>query len=142
MIFLCGGMVEAYDGPLSVPARIVGFTFGGALIVAGLVQAEQLGLVMTPKWLVYLGNASYSIYLVHYLALAVIAKICQRMHMDDLVPHTVLFVVHVVGAVAASCVCHHLIEHPLHAWSKRFFRRAENSVAAADVAVEGIRKAA
>ena len=141
-IFLCAGMFEAYAGPLSVSTRIVGFTLGSALTLMGLVEAERSGLLKTPNWLVYLGNASYSIYLVHYLALAVIAKTCKRLHVDQHVPLAALFVLHVVGAVVAGCLCHHWIEHPLHVWSKRFFRRAIPAVAVAEVASQNARKAA
>jgi exopolysaccharide production protein ExoZ len=126
-IFLATGLCEASDGPLSTSTQCVGYTLGSALMLAGLVQAERLGLIQPPNWLVYLGNASYSIYLVHFLGLSILAKIAKAAHLDLYLPGTVLFCLHVAGAIAIGCVFHHIVEKPIHTWAKRFFRRVKTS---------------
>src|SRR5439155_324875 len=107
-IFVLTGTFEIYDGPLSPWTQCAGYTVGSALMLAGLVQAERARLLTPPGWLVYLGNASYSIYLVHFLALSVLAKLGKTAHLELHVPGTILFCMYAAGAVAGGCVFHHL----------------------------------
>jgi exopolysaccharide production protein ExoZ len=141
-LFLGAGMVEAFVRPLSALEQTLGYALGSAVALAGLIQAERSGLIQPPRWLVYLGNASYAIYLVHFLALSMIAKIAKASHLDVHVPGTLLFCVHVAGAIASGCVFHHLVEHPIHAWAKRLFRSAKTRPPAAVVAEPETRQAA
>jgi peptidoglycan/LPS O-acetylase OafA/YrhL len=102
-VFLGFGMAESYAGPLSPWTQALGFTLGSALMVAGLVQAERDRSAQPPRWLVDLGNASYSIYLVHFLSLSVMAKVATGMRLDAIVPLPLLFWLHVAGAVGVGC---------------------------------------
>ena len=106
------------------------------------MQAERAGLLVPPRWLVYLGNASYAIYLVHFLALSALAKMSKAAFLDEYVPAFVLFFMHVVGAIGVGCLFHHVVENPLHALTKRFFRRERKPVASESVAIPAMRKAA
>ena len=139
-LFLCTGMFDAYDGPLMPLQRTLGYTLGSALTLAGLVQAERSGLIQPAPWLVYLGNASYAIYLIHFPALSVLAKIAKAVQLDEYLPGTVLFCLLAAGAIGAGCLFHHVVENPLHTWTKRFFRRAKLVVALELIADPGIRK--
>jgi peptidoglycan/LPS O-acetylase OafA/YrhL len=121
-IFVGAGLIDSYYGPLSPLQQTVGYTLGSALTLAGLVQAERSGLIAPPDWLVYLGNASYAIYLVHFLALSVLAKGAKAVHLDAFLPGGVLFLLHVIGAIAVGILFHHFVEHPLHVWARRIFR--------------------
>ena len=141
-VFLGTGLFEAYDGPLGLWTQCVGFTMGSALTLAGLVQAERSGLLQPPRWLVYLGNASYGIYLVHFLGLSILAKIAKAGHLDEYLPGTVLFGLHVAGAIAIGCAFHHVVEHPIHAWAKRFFRAARTPSPSVVVPESAARQAA
>lgn len=124
LLFVGAGLCDAYAGPLSLTQMNLTYPLGSAMMVLGLVQAEQAGLVRTPRWLVYLGDASYAIYLVHFLALSILAKLSKVVHLEDRVPLSLLFVGHVVGAIVIGCVFHHLIEKPLHGLTKRYFQRS------------------
>lgn len=134
-IFLITGLFEAYDGPLSTWTQAAGYTIGSALALAGLVQAERSGLLQPPPWLAYLGDASYSIYLVHFLGLSILAKLAVAIHLDRIVPSMVLFWLLVAGAIAIACAFHHLVEHPIHHWAKRVLGRRPQAEAAPDKAV-------
>jgi exopolysaccharide production protein ExoZ len=141
-LFLTLGMVEVFHG-LSSWIYIAGYTLSSALIIAGLGESDRSGLTQAPKWLVSLGNATYSIYLVHFLALSVIAKLCKASQLDQYVPHIPLFFLHVAGAVGVGCMCHHWIEVPLYNWSKQFFRGVNPPpVLATEAAEVDVRKAA
>ena len=142
LIFVGAGMIDAYVEPLSAFEQILGYALGSSLALAGVVQAERSGLISPPRWLVYLGNASYAIYLVHFLALSVLAKITKSGHIDAYLPAGVLFGLFVLGAVGAGCLFHHLVEHPLHNLTKRYFRRERIDVRVAPAAESQVRQAA
>jgi peptidoglycan/LPS O-acetylase OafA/YrhL len=141
-IFIGAGMFDAYARPLSALEQTLGYTLGSALALAGLVQAERSGLIRAPGWLVYLGDASYAIYLVHFLALSVLAKLAKAAHLDVHLPGTMLFAMHALGAVGVGCAFHHLVERPLHRWTKQFFRGKRPAVAAESGTDELLRRAA
>ncbi len=141
-VFVGTGMFEAFDGPLSTWTQAAGYTCGSALTLGGLVQAERSGLIQPPRWLVYLGNASYSIYLVHFLGLSILAKLAKFGQLDLYVPSTVLFTLHVVGAIGIGCAFYHLVENPIHTWTKRFGRRAKAPEVAVPVPTPALSRAA
>jgi peptidoglycan/LPS O-acetylase OafA/YrhL len=90
---------------------------------------------------VYLGNASYSIYLVHFVTLSMLAKIAKWSRLDSILPSQILFCLHVLGAIAAGCIFHHLVDERIHRWAKRFFAKKPEA-APSTVVAEPARKAA
>ena len=141
-LFLGAGLLHVYHAPLSNLNATLGYALGSALMLGGLVQAERSGLIRPPNWLVYLGDASYAIYLVHFFALSVLAKIAKTLQLDAYLPGSVLFGLLALGSVGVGCLFHHLVEHRLHNLTKRFFRRERDSVVAQEAASEQVRKAA
>jgi peptidoglycan/LPS O-acetylase OafA/YrhL len=140
-LFMVAGVVWSYCAPLDYWHHVTCFVLGSCLLIAGLTEAERSGLIGAPRSLVYLGDAAFAIYLVHFLALSVIAKISTSQRLDHYLSDPVLFGLYVLGALGAGCACHHLIEHPLHVWSKRYFVRAKRP-AVGDIAAVEVRKAA
>jgi peptidoglycan/LPS O-acetylase OafA/YrhL len=118
-MFLGTGLVSIYSDTISPGMRSAGFTLGSALLLAGLVEWERTRAVTVPRFVLFLGNASYSIYLVHLLALSVLAKVTMATRLDTLVPHAVLFVGFVVGAIAAGAAFHLYVEVPLRAIGRK-----------------------
>jgi peptidoglycan/LPS O-acetylase OafA/YrhL len=112
-VFLAAGMFDVYVRPLGAHGRVVGYTTGSVLILAGLIEAERSGRLRVPGPLVFLGDASYSIYLVHFPALSVMAKVVKAVHLDAWVPAPLLFGLLAGGSVLAGCVFHLAIERPL-----------------------------
>lgn len=112
-LFLLTGMVEVYVRPLSMSEHVLGFMGASVLIMAGVIQAERSGLLHAPAWLVFLGDASYSIYLVHFPALSVLAKVAQKLRLDSWMPSPVLFCLLAAAAVGVGCLFHVAIERPL-----------------------------
>ena len=141
-LFLGAGILDAYVRPLTALEQTLGYALGSAVAIAALVQAERSGLIEPPRWLVYLGNASYSIYLIHFVVLSVLAKVVKASAFDLWIPGTVLFCLHVIAAIAVGCLFHHVIEHPIHVWAKRYFRRTKAPGITAPVQKEDVRKAA
>lgn len=140
-LFLGTGLVFAYHG-LSGWSYIIGFTVGSALIIAGCAEANRTGKLSAPRWLAYLGDATFSIYLTHLPVLSIIAKLCKWLRLDDVVPTMPLFGLHVIGAIAVGCLAYELVEKPLHHWSKRQFRREAPKETAPTVPEPEMRSAA
>jgi len=94
--------------------------FGAMLITLGLVEYERRGQLRVYAWLALLGDASYSIYLVHYpllFALAPRAVAFLPQHHIPLVPTMVLLT---LLPVAAGLLFHLLLERPLLRWMGGF----------------------
>jgi exopolysaccharide production protein ExoZ len=94
--------------------------FGAMLISLGLVELERRGQLRVYAWLALLGDASYSIYLVHYPLLFVLSP-----RMPNLLPQRHLLVVCgmvflTLLSIAFGIVFHLLIERPLLKWMGGF----------------------
>ncbi len=85
---------------------------GSACLIVSLVLLERSGRIAPPKPLVYLGNASYSIYIVHYSVITLLAGIAVHFHLpiDNLVCLMAAGI-----AVCFGCLFHSLIDRPLQA---------------------------
>jgi exopolysaccharide production protein ExoZ len=123
LVFIATGVLDVYHGPLDVYGRTAGYTTGSTLIIAGLVAAEKAGTLAMPRWLTFLGDASYAIYLVHFPALSLLAKCARVVRLDAVLPGGVLFVSLALGAVGLSCAFYSFLERPLMNWAKRGFSR-------------------
>lgn len=84
-----------------------------SLVVYGLACAEQSGRISAPPSLVWLGDASYSIYLVHLPALSLLAKAWTSAGLRNAVSGTLMLPLFVALATAAGCLFHVAVERPL-----------------------------
>ncbi len=94
--------------------------FGAMLLTLGLVEFERRGQLRVYAWLALLGDASYSIYLVHYPLLWAIAPRAATVlpqHHIPLLPTAVLLT---LLSVAAGLLFHLLVERPLLRWMGGF----------------------
>jgi exopolysaccharide production protein ExoZ len=100
--------------------------FGGfsALTMMGLMLLEKTTRLQFPKFLIFLGDASYSIYLVHYIALSASAKIVYRTLLHHPVPMAVPFTVMAITALGFGIAVHLFVEKPLLRLLPRTLRRA------------------
>ena len=84
---------------------------GASLAVLGFAKAENAGTMVVGRHLRFLGDASYSIYLIHYPVLSILAK---AMFVTAASQWPLLcYVGMAVAAVAAGSLVHILIEKPL-----------------------------
>ncbi|MBU1348332.1 MAG: acyltransferase [Alphaproteobacteria bacterium] len=113
-IFLAGWIGAVVEAPfMKAPGSVLVFGVGASLIMIGLVGLERAGRVRTPDVLVVLGDASYSIYLIHFLAASALTKVAVRV--DDIVSLSPVlwFIIVAGGSVAAGMVFYYLVERPL-----------------------------
>jgi exopolysaccharide production protein ExoZ len=72
-----------------------------------------------PQWLIFLGDASYSIYLIHYPVISHLARIGfyidARLHLPIIVWGFLLM----AAGPGAGCLLHYYVERPLLKWLRR-----------------------
>jgi len=92
-------------------------------IGATAMTATLAGAVISPpKWLVFLGDASYSIYLAHLPALGVMAAVLSKLGGPWGLPPFIGFLIMFGCALAAGCLVYIMVERPL----MRYFANTKN----------------
>lgn len=107
-----------------------------ALILAAARLSPLLGRAPGAGVLVYLGEISYSTYMVHTLILLLYANLGPRLFgFWGAVPTTIHFVIVFALIIGASALSYHLIEQPARNWLNRHGpRRADRGVVPGRVA--------
>ncbi|MBI1181792.1 MAG: acyltransferase family protein [Alphaproteobacteria bacterium] len=110
-----------YEGPRPMAVQVVLMVFcAGA--VAGLVSMDVARVGRAPRLVVVLGNATYSIYLVHWLIGWVLTRVLQRVGAYHVVPSGVIYGGIVLAMAAGGVVVYFLVERPLLALAARYWR--------------------
>ena len=78
-------------------------------MVAGLAS----GRPPAPRWLSFLGDASYAIYLVHVPVMSAATLVVANLGLQEGVPPALMLALLVATGVAAGAVAHVLVERPL-----------------------------
>jgi peptidoglycan/LPS O-acetylase OafA/YrhL len=102
-------LVGALWLPLQLDAKRLVLAAGLAFLVTTCVVAEAAGRMTTPRWSVFLGGASYAIYLVHVPALSVLARLDAWLATNWATALLTL----TLGALAVGVLYHLLVEVPL-----------------------------
>lgn len=91
------------------------YLIAGALLIYGIAGIDLNYKVTLPKWVNFLGDASFSIFLTHALTLSLVSKIISysllrfNIDIDGAVIGIALFLI----AVLLGCVIHIVVEEPL-----------------------------
>jgi peptidoglycan/LPS O-acetylase OafA/YrhL len=86
---------------------------GSAFTILGAAGLELKGQLRIHEFLQFLGNASYSIYLVHYPFLMFFTPLVYKASLHAAVPLPVLLLTMIACATCVGCLTHVLIERPL-----------------------------
>lgn len=86
---------------------------GFALVVAGVAKLEQAGRLSAPLWLVFIGDASYTLYLLHESVSGLLLKVSMRLRLHQVLGPELLYGAVIVGTVALCCLAYVLLERPL-----------------------------
>lgn len=86
--------------------------FAGVLLAAVSVE-RSTGGGLVPAWLRHIGDASYSLYLLHLPVMGALLKVAQKLKLQAAIGPESTFLVVFAGTVAAACLAYRLIEHPL-----------------------------
>jgi exopolysaccharide production protein ExoZ len=106
----------AYFVTFSPPHYRVWFGMSVAPIVIGVAMLEREYSPRAIGWLLILGNASYSIYLVHFPIMAVAARLSLRLHSWEV---SMMFCV--FAGTALGVAYHFLVEKPGLRMARRLF---------------------
>lgn len=102
--------------PIGEPTRFIAFGVPAGVLLLTALWLEKRG-VTSPRLLIYLGNASYAIYLTHPITLAKIAPTVGRVtyFLDPILVWLTIGLV----AIAVGAAAYALIDEPLHRLLKR-----------------------
>jgi len=111
---------EALAGGLGETARNLLYGIASAAALAGVVSRERDRPFAVPAAISVLGAASYSIYLIHYPALSIVARGMQRAGVMAAMPEDVGFTLLCVVVVGLGAAVHYVVERPLLTSLRRF----------------------
>jgi exopolysaccharide production protein ExoZ len=86
---------------------------GFGLLVAGIAKLERGSHITVPAWMVLIGDASYSIYLLHANLETTLLKVAMGTHASHLIGSRATFFLVLIGSVALGCLAFHVVERPL-----------------------------
>jgi peptidoglycan/LPS O-acetylase OafA/YrhL len=86
---------------------------GLALTVAGVARLEARGWVRCPSWLVYVGNASYTIYLAHESLGGILLKLAIKSGAYAVLGAHAVYVITLVGMIGLGCAAYAAVEKPM-----------------------------
>jgi exopolysaccharide production protein ExoZ len=113
---IAGGLALLLAGPELAPTlpRFVLFGVPAAAVVAGMLALDALGAVRENRLFLLLGNASYSLYLVHPFVLSALSQFWRKAHLDTLPGGLALFALLAVLLCSLLAVLsYRLVELPL-----------------------------
>ncbi len=105
----------AYQTAVRPSLRFLPLAYGffALLAILGCMLIEKRRPLKIPKVLMILGDASYSLYLVHYAVISAAAKPLYRIWLRHPTPLAFQFIALVSLAIGAGLVVHYLVEAPL-----------------------------
>ena len=119
-LWLCGLCVAAAVayvvlllGALEGWNRFMYWGLPALLLVTGVVFGEQASQWQVPRWMVALGDSSYSFYLSHLLVMPAIGKVLAVTGLMRLVPPDVLILLMLGGSVLAGWLLYLTTEMPM-----------------------------
>ena len=111
-IFLTGVLLTGHLSRYGMAVRLIAGV-GAACALMGAMEVERWNVWRTPAWLVFLGDASYSIYLAHFMVVSAAARFGYSRWGRLPIPSAIWIVVLVVCGTGAGVLTHVLVERPL-----------------------------
>jgi len=125
-----------YTDSTNIPknwGRVILYTPPFAMIIYGASIMERAGRLSVPRWLVTLGDWSYSLYLSHYLVLIIIRRVWREaspylpetlvgrisLGAPGVIDNVVFFVVSLMLCLIAAGMSYYIIERPLLRLARR-----------------------
>lgn len=101
------------------------YLFGVAIAAAVLmfVQWEQSGKIHVPRWLAFLGDSSYGVYLVHGLIISGLIRFCASV--EFLQGYGSAMIILIIGSIIGGIAYYLFIERPALRYMRRRFIKAQ-----------------
>ncbi|NVZ71843.1 acyltransferase [Pseudomonas costantinii] len=117
LLFVTGCVINSYIGNWGFAWRAVLFGPASALIIYGLIDIERNGWRIFPRWLETFGDASYSLYIWHYVIIMVLMGASNSLGLINLMPGWLIVLAIILVCIAWSFISYRLIEKP----SQKYF---------------------
>ena len=111
-VVFVGAMIVAGPFNRSVIVRLVAGA-GAACLLLGAALLERQHRLTIPRWLTLLGDASYSIYLVHFMTISAIARFAYAHWRHLPIPIGGWMLLFILSGVIAGIATHYVVERPL-----------------------------
>jgi exopolysaccharide production protein ExoZ len=111
--FIACALYENHSGVEASFLLDVGYGIGAALVLCGAMFMELQGRLPIPRFLKLLGDASYAIYLAHYPAMSMLAKVFYPLWKRYPLPYIFPVVAMVATSTAIGVLIHLWIEKPV-----------------------------
>ena len=109
------------------PRPEIGILLFAALIPTIADPRDLLGRLLSTTILVYLGEISYSIYMMHWPVRVVLRNALQITDLLDKFPPALVVLTFVIATIIAASVSYHLVELPGRAWLRKALERFHGS---------------
>lgn len=123
-VALVGGYFAyyAYTGNdwLDVYSQVLIFSLPATFITYGVVVLERERGWVFARALTWIGDAAYSIYLTHVMAIVLAGRIWHAIGVPGWLPHLLFMAATVAFGIAVGKLCYELIEKPLTQYLRRF----------------------
>ncbi len=141
VFFVSVGLADLYEvWPLSTPFRTFFMGSAASVIVAAMAAGEAKRGWSVPKLLGAIGDASYSLYLVHMPLMTIGAAVIIKLGINGWMPMPLMLMGLVVGCIAASLIMHHLVEKPLTGLVQRKLQTGQPRVSNVAEKLNGLRQ--
>jgi len=111
-VFLVAMVLAGMAGVISDGVALIAGA-GAAFLVLGAARLEEQGKLVVSGGLRFMGDASYSIYLIHYPFFMFMAPVAYKLWLRFPVPIAVPFVLLTLSAIAVGSAMHVYVERPL-----------------------------
>jgi peptidoglycan/LPS O-acetylase OafA/YrhL len=109
VVLLLGGAAWQEEHTLA-PVLVAG---AFALGLAGVAKLERSGKLRPPAWLAFVGDASYSLYLLHLPLCGLLLKLLIAVGLAPLLGPAATYLVVLAATVGLACAAYLLVERPL-----------------------------
>ena len=113
-------------GPAS--STHLGYGLASMLVVLGVVELERQERLLTPRALLRLGGASYSLYITHLLVIGAVWQLLVLCRLDAVLPVWGQFALLAGSAVSGGLATTRLIEAPLIGWVRQLLQAERRSL--------------
>ncbi len=93
--------------------RMLLFSLPFGLLLYGVIGLEWNTDRVAPRWLVRLGDASYSLYLIHIPMFLVVGKLINLLAGPGILDNIILIFIYLLSGITAALLVHKYIEQPL-----------------------------
>lgn len=113
LLFLTFIVLDHAVGRFQAPYLRLLVAPGAVLLLVGLSALDREKRASYPAWLLFLGNASYSIYLLHYELYAALARFLVAMGWMARLPADLCVILFFAVAIGISAAIYQFVERPL-----------------------------